>query len=75
MGNWMTVAAGKPRPHSRYLVRRQVRGAITISTATPCYGMHEPWWVQLKMDGTNADPINMQDGDEWQPIAADAVQQ
>lgn len=53
----------KPEPHRRYLVLRSGRWFV----ATPCYGMHSPWWVPsgpLK-DG---DPVGMEDGDQWIPM-------
>jgi len=37
-------------------------------TATPCYGMHEPWWVVTIMSPSNADPQAMLDSDEWMPL-------
>jgi hypothetical protein len=51
-----------PPPHRRYLVRRDG----IVFTATPCYGLHAPWWVVKTMDG-EAPPVAMRDGDEWQP--------
>ena len=37
-------------------------------TATPCYGMHDPWWVVRTMEG-EAPPVPMRPDDEWWPLA------
>ena len=54
-----------PAPHRRYVVKR---GDLTV-TATPCYGMHNPWWVVCTFE-REVDPVPMQDGDEWTVIHA-----
>lgn len=51
-----------PPPHARYLLERD---GVTF-TATPCYGMHEPWWVVKTLTG-EAEPERMQAGDKWRP--------
>lgn len=51
---WHTVDGDFPRPHARYFVRRENE----IFTATPCYGMHEPWWVP-RLLGKESEPITM----------------
>jgi hypothetical protein len=56
----MKVGQKHPAPHARYLV---IREGI-VFTATPCYGLHQPWWVVKTMDG-EADPVSMNDEDEW----------
>lgn len=53
-----------PPPHRRYVVIKEG----LIFTATPCYGMHRPWWVAKIMDGTEADPVDMKDGDRWDSL-------
>lgn len=58
-------AQGHPPRHARYLVRRQGRTFV----ATPCYGMHMPWWVPMTHD-RELDPIDMAAGDQWIPLAA-----
>ncbi len=62
---WAKVKDEKPKPHARYYVRR----GNLLFTATPCYGMHAPWWVPRVPDDTTTpretSPINMQDDDEW----------
>lgn len=62
---WTRVSDAKPAPHARYFVRRD---EITF-TATPCYGLHNPWWVpRVPVDGTGCketDPIDMLDSDVW----------
>lgn len=35
-----------------------------LFTATPCYGMHEPWWVVMGMAG-EIDPVVMRETDQW----------
>lgn len=73
MGSWTTVAAAKPRRHAKYFVRRWQPGLgfASLHTMTPCYGMHEPWWVELLADGSEAPPVDMHAGDEWSPIASE----
>lgn len=72
---WTKVGDLHPSPHAQYLVRREG----VIHTATPCYGMHAPWWVQKVMNGmfssgatfsptVENEPIAMLDGDEWKEI-------
>lgn len=53
-----------PEPHQRYLVGRGSHYFI----ATPCYGLHEPWWVPSTPTG-ESEPIPMQDTDWWVPLA------
>lgn len=57
----VAVSQKMPAPHSQYVVIRD--GAIF--TATPCYGMHAPWWVTLTMNRKEADPVTMLDDDKW----------
>ena len=52
-----------PPRHARYLLKR---GEFTF-TATPCYGMHEPWWVVRTLSG-EAEPEPMKDGDAWSAL-------
>ena len=61
----MRVKQRHPPPHAKYLVRR----GEFLFTATPCYGMHSPWWVVRTMGG-EADPIGMNDYDEWEVLPA-----
>ena len=56
-----------PPPHARYLV---VRDGVTC-TATPCYGMHQPWWV-VRTFVEDARPVAMQPGDEWRELKPNA---
>ena len=44
---WKEVHRSYPSPHARYLVIRNG----TVFTATPCYGLHDPWWVVKTMEG------------------------
>ena len=53
-----------PPPHARYLLERDGE----TMTATPCYGMHDPWWVIKTLTG-EASPEPMRDGDMWRPAA------
>lgn len=62
MTDWIRVANAKPKPHAKYLVRR---GGF-IHTATPCYGLHPPWWVPMAITGMEYEPVIMSDTDEWQ---------
>ena len=56
---------GLPKPHQKYLVQRDG----FVFTATPCYGMHAPWWVVMTMDG-EAPPVPMKDSDKWRLLDA-----
>lgn len=53
-----------PPPHRRYLVYRSGLHFV----ATPCYGMHLPWWVPMTPAG-ELPPIDMKPTDEWVVIA------
>lgn len=58
---WKSVADGQPAPHAKYLVRRDGY----VHTATPCYGMHAPWWVPMSILGSEYEPTDMLKTDEW----------
>jgi hypothetical protein len=61
---------GHPPPHAKYIVRRGLAHFI----ATPCYGMHAPWWVPSNPDGESP-PIDMEDGDAWAALEPPAPPQ
>lgn len=54
------IAEAYPPAHARYLVKRDG----VLFTATPCYGMHAPWWVVKTMEG-EAEPVDIRPTDEW----------
>ena len=61
-----------PPPHTKYLVNR---GGFYF-TATPCYGMHNPWWVVRIMNedysyppAYEVPPVSMNEDDYWMPIS------
>ena len=58
---WNRVGERMPPPHARYEVFC-LSGKNLL--ATPCYGMHEPWWVPFA-DGKEGPPFAMEDRDEW----------
>jgi hypothetical protein len=63
----VSVGERLPKPHTRYAVIRNSE----VFTATPCYGMHEPWWVVRTMADEHpfeADPVAMEPDDLWWPI-------
>jgi hypothetical protein len=62
--HWTKVSDRQPAPHAKYLLLRD----DTICTATPCYGMHAPWWVPRVISGEETEPITMLDTDEWLPL-------
>lgn len=64
MPEWTLTENAKPRPHSRYLLRRDGY----FHTVTPCYGMHAPWWVPTAISGQEYEPVAMLDTDEWMPL-------
>lgn len=60
-----------PAPHAKYLVWRKGIGPFV---ATPCYGMHAPWWVPwiVESEGRNwGKTIDMEDSDLWRPWSKD----
>jgi len=59
----MMVKYQHPLPHAKYLVKRD----LFFFTATPCYGMHEPWWVVQTMRD-EAPPEPMLPEDQWWTI-------
>lgn len=61
---WIKCSEEHPAPHGKYQVRRDG----LIYTATPCYGMHSPWWVVKTMHG-EAVPTEILDSDEWRTAA------
>ena len=54
-----------PPCHAKHLVHRDG----FLFTATPCYGMHEPWWVVMTMEG-EVRPVPFRDSDRWMEIDA-----
>lgn len=64
---WTRIETGHPRAHAKYAVLRDG----LVFTATPCYGMHEPWWVVRTMAQewpNETEPIDMRKDDRWMPI-------
>lgn len=57
------VKDSAPTRHARHFVDRDGRYFI----ATPCYGMHEPWWVAMTAGG-EVEPVAMHDTDRWVPL-------
>ena len=64
MSQWNSVSISGPPAHEKYVVRRRSGTFV----ATPCYGMHEPWWVATTIDEGEADPIDIKDTDVWRPL-------
>jgi hypothetical protein len=61
----MKLSEKYPAAHAKYVVRRD----SVLFTATPCYGLHAPWWVvRVLGDNYEADPEPMQESDEWWPL-------
>jgi hypothetical protein len=61
----VTIAEQRPPRGTRCLVERAESGPFV---ATPCYGMHAPWWVPLVADlyQPGAMAFEMRDDDRWQ---------
>jgi|WetSurSiteA1Bulk_404760.scaffolds.fasta_scaffold02782_12 hypothetical protein len=56
------ISDSHPAPHRKYVVKRD----NIIFTATPCYGLHEPWWViRIMGDKYEAPPEPMLNDDSW----------
>lgn len=65
---WQAVQDAMPRKHERYRVRRF---GLEEFHATPCYGMHKPWWVPRNgFTLEESAPIDMEPSDLWQPLPA-----
>jgi hypothetical protein len=67
IARWQRVEEAHPPRHARHAVIRDGN----VFTATPCYGMHEPWWVvrtMAKAWPNEADPVAMKPDDLWMPI-------
>lgn len=62
--NFTTVDKMQPPPHRKCLV---LRDGVFV-TATPCYGLHVPWWVTADIYGKEYSPVNMLPSDEWTPL-------
>lgn len=62
-GEWVDATKTNPPRHRRSVVRHPECGEFE---ATPCYGLHNPWWVPRTVDvfapGKVAFPF---DGTEW----------
>lgn len=52
-----------PEPHKKYIVLRDGN----FFTATPCYGMHTPWWIVTTMTGEDK-PVEFKNFDKWWPL-------
>lgn len=62
---WCFVKDRHPQPHSVYRVCRDGR----MFDATPCYGLHNPWWVPRNgFTRQESEPIDMVDEDRWMPL-------
>ena len=56
---WQPIEKAQPPPHRVYRVWRKDVGCFD---ATPCYGMHAPWWVPRNgFTGEESEPIPMDD--------------
>lgn len=67
--DWRLVGTEHPPPHQKYIVRRNG----LLFTATPCYGMHDPWWVVRLMPDewpNEAEPVSMRNDDVWATLSA-----
>lgn len=64
--DWTRAKDSHPPPHARYEVYRREVGTFV---ATPCYGMHQPWWVPLTADlyAPGAIHFPIQPDDRWRP--------
>lgn len=59
MLGWSRIEDRTPEPHKAY---RVWRADVRMFDATPCYGLHEPWWVPRNgFTRVNSDPISMKD--------------
>jgi hypothetical protein len=63
MSQLQQVEGQHPPPHARYVVERDGHHFI----ATPCYGMHHPWWVPATPNG-ESEPIPIIGTDRWVPL-------
>lgn len=63
-----TIPNHYPEKHKAFVVKR----LGLYFTATPCYGMHSPWWVIQYPFGESINEATtaMRDGDEFWPLDA-----
>lgn len=61
-----TIPNHYPEKHKAFVVKR----LGLYFTATPCYGMHSPWWaIQYPFgESINEATTAMRDGDEFWPL-------
>ena len=65
--NWISVIDKMPPKHARYRIWREGVGEFV---ATPCYGMHEPWWVpRNSFTKQESEPIGVLATDYWRDLA------
>ena len=65
---WYSISQKMPEPHARYRVYRKGR-SDGFFDATPCYGLHQPWWVPRNgYTLQESEPIAMEPTDRWQPL-------
>jgi hypothetical protein len=60
------VRDAHPPKHAKYVVLRDA----WLYTATPCYGMHDPWWI-VRIMGAKweaGDPETILPNDIWWPL-------
>lgn len=63
---WQPTETEMPRPHNRYRVWRE---GVGYFDATPCYGLHAPWWVpRNSFTKSESEPVRMEPTDLWQPL-------
>lgn len=62
---WQLVKDTYPPPYRRY---RVIRADGEEFHATPCYGMHHPWWVPRNaFTKEESEPVQMLEDDMWTP--------
>ena len=63
MIEWQPIETSHPPAHNRYRVWRKDVGFFT---ATPCYGIHHPWWVpRNEFTKDESEPVMMENTDLW----------
>lgn len=66
--DWQSTETMQPEPHSVYRVWDKDRA--NFFDATPCYGLHNPWWVPRNgFTKQESAPIPMK-GTYWKPLKA-----
>ncbi len=70
--NWISIRTSMPAPHARYRVYQEDK----MFDATPCYGLHHPWWVPRNgYTRKESEPIPIKEDSFWMDLPEPPTQQ